>query len=244
MAARSGTASDRVFRDLCSRMFSGALAPGDKLPTQRRLAAELGVNMGPVREALKRLEQLGVIDVRHGDAMRVLDWRTHAGLDVLASIGQSASLSPEILDSALEARRLLLGQASCLAAERRAPETIAELRATVDGIRRLGDEEDASQLDLRFCQQIAHASGNVVFALMFNSMRQVSDADPELFTALTVRPSELVPMYETVIDCIESGDARSAESAAGRLAAAQELRLHESAAYAVDPTPPRDPATS
>src|SRR5919205_3920578 len=78
--------SDRVFSVLCEHIVSGRYTPGEKLPTQRTLAADLGVNMSPVREAVKRLEQLRLVEVRQGDAMRVADWRATGGLDVLAPL--------------------------------------------------------------------------------------------------------------------------------------------------------------
>ena len=78
--------SDHVFRTLLEALLAERYAPGEKLPTQRALAADLGVTMGSLREALKRLEQMGLIDVRHGDAMRVRNWREHGGLDVIAHL--------------------------------------------------------------------------------------------------------------------------------------------------------------
>src|SRR4051812_50174104 len=80
-AIRRSLVSDQVFRSLAEEILSGRYAPGEKLPTQRTLAAELGVNMASVREAVKRLEQLRLLEVRHGDAMRVRDWREHGGVD-------------------------------------------------------------------------------------------------------------------------------------------------------------------
>ena len=56
--------SDRVFRALADAVLSGRYAPDEKLPTQRRLATDLGVNMASVREALKRLEQLRLVESR------------------------------------------------------------------------------------------------------------------------------------------------------------------------------------
>ena len=98
--------SDHVFRTLLEALLAGRYAPGEKLPTQRALAADLGVTMGSLREALKRLEQMGLVDVRHGDAMRVRDWREHGGLDVIAHLlFRSGGLDPGVLGDVLEARR-------------------------------------------------------------------------------------------------------------------------------------------
>ena len=63
--------SEQVFRTLLEALLAGRYAPGEKLPRQRELAADLGVTLSSLREALKRLEQMGLLDVRHGDATRV-----------------------------------------------------------------------------------------------------------------------------------------------------------------------------
>ena len=85
-AAGRALVSEQVFLSLLEALLSGRYAPGERLPTQRRLAADLGVTMGSLREALKRLEQMGLLEVRHGDATRVQDWRAHGGLDVITHL--------------------------------------------------------------------------------------------------------------------------------------------------------------
>jgi DNA-binding FadR family transcriptional regulator len=97
-----------VFRRLCRDVLSGRYAPGERLPPQRELARELGVNMASVREGIKQLEQLGLVEVRHGDAMRVRDWRA-AGLGVLVhAIQRDDGLDPSLLRAVFESLRLLL----------------------------------------------------------------------------------------------------------------------------------------
>jgi GntR family transcriptional repressor for pyruvate dehydrogenase complex len=112
--------SDQVFRTLLEALLEGRYAPGEKLPTQRALAADLGVTMSSLREALKRLEQMGLVDVRHGDAMRVRDWRAHGGLDVIGHLVLRAGVvEPGVLGDVLEARGLMLRELARLAADRR-----------------------------------------------------------------------------------------------------------------------------
>src|SRR3954449_1835273 len=114
------TTSERVFAALCESIVSGRYAPGEKLPTQRALAADLGVTIGPVREAVKRLEQLRLVDVRQGDAMRVADWRATGGLEADAPLMfKPDGFEPEALAALMEARRVMLAQSAAFAAERR-----------------------------------------------------------------------------------------------------------------------------
>src|SRR5215212_10524245 len=105
---------DQVFHRLAADVLAGRYSPGERLPTQRALAADLGVNMASLREGIKRLEQLRLVDVKHGDAMRVRDWRRDGGLDVLT---YAAATDRELLRPLFEARRLLLTEAARLAAE-------------------------------------------------------------------------------------------------------------------------------
>src|SRR5690349_24616687 len=79
--------SDHVFGRLRDAVVRGRYTPGDALPSERELAATFEVNRHAVREALRRLQQLGLVKVSQGGATRVLDWRVHAGLDLAMSSG-------------------------------------------------------------------------------------------------------------------------------------------------------------
>src|SRR4051812_26077838 len=78
--------SDAAFRQLEAEILSGRLAPGDALPSERSLTEVLGVNRQAVREALKRLDQAGLVEISHGGATRVRDFRTDGGLDLLPAL--------------------------------------------------------------------------------------------------------------------------------------------------------------
>src|SRR5919112_4497221 len=109
MDLRRTTASEGLFGVLREQILSGRYEPGEKLPPQRALAAEYGLNATTVREAIKRLEQLRLVEVRHGDAMRVSDWRTASGLDVIAHVLFDATgVNRDTLRSLMEARRWML----------------------------------------------------------------------------------------------------------------------------------------
>ncbi len=206
--------------------MAGRYAPGERLPTQRALAAELGVNMASVREGVKRLQQLGLVDVRHGDAMRVLDWRLHGGPDVLVHlIARAGALDVEMVRSLMEARRLLLAESGRLAAARRSDEqaallaTLAEQLAAADG-------EAAQHLDFAFFAGVIEAAGNVVFLLVMNSIRALYLENLELFRPLV---SGADP-YAEAARAIAAGDGGAAAAAIAALAAAQETRLLEALA--------------
>src|SRR5262245_18918517 len=203
---------DQVFHRLAREIVSGRLAPGDRLPAQRALAAELGVNMASVREGVKRLEQARLVDVRHGDGMRVRDWRADGGLDVLAHhAARDGGLDPGVAHAVFEARGVLLSAAARLAAQRRSG---AQVRLLASLAQQLADEpdDDAAQgLDFAFYAVLVEAAGNLVFSLITNSIRELYLARRELFRPIVANRAELAPMYERAARAVAERDAAGAE---------------------------------
>jgi GntR family transcriptional repressor for pyruvate dehydrogenase complex len=221
MELRRTTASEELFRVLRDQILAGRYVPGEKLPPQRALASEYGLNATTVREAIKRLEQLHLVDVRHGDAMRVSDWRTASGLDVLAHVLFDASgIHHDALRSLMEARRFLLASAAALAAERRTDEQVAELRA----LAHVAASEQTA--DFTFFAGLVEASGNLVFSLILNSVRPIYFEHAALFAGL-ITPDQAA-MYERAADAVAARDPQAAAAAVIELAERQERALAES----------------
>ncbi len=196
---------DQVFRAVAADVLSGRYVPGDRLPTQRALAEELGVNMASLREGIKQLEQARLVEVKHGEGMRVTDWRAEGGLDVLAHA------AAEFTAPLFEARRILLTQAARLAAERRTQDHLRSLHFTM--IPPLTQWKD-----LAFMAVVIEASGNLVFTLILNQVRTVYLADLEKYAAIVADRDR----YCAVVAAIEAQDPDAAEAAMHDLAGWQE----------------------
>lgn len=213
--------SDQVFGELLETVLSGRYAPGEKLPTQRALAADLGVTMSSVREALKRLEQMGLIEVRHGSAMRVRDWREHGGLDVLTHVlFRGGALDAGVLGAILEARALMLRELAGLAAQRRSDAQAERLNELAQEFARADHPWTAARIDFAFFTEVAQTAGNLVFQLILNAIRDLYFAHLDA-VPVTARPAELAPQYERVARAIARGDSARARSAAFALATQQ-----------------------
>lgn len=223
-ATKRALVSDQVFERLSAQILAGHYAPGEKLPTQRALAADIGVNMASVREAVKRLEQLNLVEVRHGDAMRVSDWRTDGGLDVAAHLLFAAGgVDRSMMAALLEARRLMLTEAARLAAERRSDDQAAELDALAGRIADTSDAAAAQMLDLAFMTELVDASGNVVFVLILNTVRRIYLENAKRLSA--VAAPDLAPLYARAARAVRDGAAGRAAGAVSKLAGEQEQRL-------------------
>ena len=229
MYAERVPVAGRVFAKLSEEILSGRYEAGEKLPTQRTLAAELGVTMTALREALKRLEQLGLVEVRHGDAMRVTDWRSNGGLDVIAHVLFAAGgLDRTTLADVMEARRLMLSEAAGLAAERRDAEQAARLEDLAARLAAERDSKAAQALDWAFFHELVEAARNVVLVLVMNSIRGIYLQRGELFEAVVADVGALGPLYERAAEAVSRRDAAAARLAVAELTERQERALMES----------------
>jgi GntR family transcriptional regulator, transcriptional repressor for pyruvate dehydrogenase complex len=224
MAVERSSLPEQVFQQLVTAVLDGRYAPGERLPAQRALAQDLGVNMASLREGIKRLEQLRLVDVRHGDAMRVQDWRTSAGLDVLA---HAVTVDPALTGALFEARRLLLREAARLAAGRRTEEQAAVLVGIAQALADAEDDATAQMIDLAFMATVIDASHNLVFSLILNSIRELYLNHLERFRPIVTDRAELLPHYARAAQAIAGGEATRAAGAVEKLAADQERRMLE-----------------
>lgn len=230
MDTQRALVSDQVFGSLLEAILSGSYAPGERLPTQRALAADVGVTMSSLREALKRLEQMGLIEVRQGDAMRVRDWHEHGGLDVIAHLLlRSGGMDARVLADVLEARVLMLGELAALAAQRRDEAQASRLAELAARLAEAPDAAAAQRLDFAFFTEVAEAAHNLVFVLILNSIRALYfEHAPQL--PVTARHHELAPLYARAAAAISSGHAALARRTVQLLASEQRARVEEALA--------------
>lgn len=217
--------ADQVFASLLEAILGGRYAAGERLPGQRALARDLGVTVTALREALKRLEQMGLIEVRHGDGMRVTDVRQRGTLDVLAPLLlRGGRLDAAVLRDVFEARTLMLAELGALAAARRDDEQAERLRGLAAAIAAAPDARAAQELDFAWATELAHAAGNLVFILILNAIRAAYFEHAELLP-VTAGHLELAPGYAAAAEAIAARDPAAAREAVRALAEAQRARV-------------------
>src|SRR4051812_7127812 len=178
--------------------------------------------MASVREAVKRLEQLRLVEVRQGDAMRVADWRTSGGLDVLAHLlFRAGGLDHNTLGDLMEARALMLSEAARLAATHRSDDQSQALQQTAERVKEAPDTAAAQALDWAFYSTIVDAAGNLVLALVMNSIRHVYFQRADLFAQVVDDHEELAPLYAEAAAAIAQKEPEQAARATQSLATAQ-----------------------
>jgi GntR family transcriptional repressor for pyruvate dehydrogenase complex len=143
------------------------------LPTERELSAQLGVSRSVVREAAKRLELQGLLEIRQGSGMKVVD-KLHKPLN-----GSLCLLVPderERLAQLSEVRLALEPENARLAAARASSADLQALRACHERFANSANFEEQVSADGDFHRLIAEASGNKIAALLITSLA-------DLFTA-------------------------------------------------------------
>lgn len=150
--------TQRAVERIKQMIAEGSLRPGQRLPTERDLAAELGLSRSSMREATRALITIGVLEARQGSGVYVTALGPE---DLLDTFGVLAEISRgQTLVEVLQVRRMLEPAATGLAAARIGEAGLAEVRARLDDMGGGESLEQAVAADLAFHQAIVAATGN------------------------------------------------------------------------------------
>ncbi|KGP73275.1 FadR/GntR family transcriptional regulator [Pontibacillus yanchengensis] len=151
--------SMQVFDRIKEMIQQEKMKPGDKLPTEKQLSEMFGVSRTPVREALSVLEASGLTTSKQGGGSVI----QATSLSNLMEETQFEFVDPEEVLNLLETRIILETEAARLAAERRTPEELDEIKQNLDAIRLSQDENQIGyKEDIAFHNAIVKASHNPI----------------------------------------------------------------------------------
>jgi len=207
-----------VFEQIVAEVLSGDMAPGAALPSERRLAEVLGVSRPAVREAIKRLTEAGLVEVRQGDATTVRDFRRHAGLDLLPRLlVRAGEVDVSVVRSILETRLHNGPKIAELAAKRRGPDLADLLDATIGVLETEDDPVERQRHALTFWDHVVDGADSIAFRLMYNTLR--ATYEPALPALASMMAAEVgrPDAYRAIATAIRAGDPVAAEAAARAL---------------------------
>jgi GntR family transcriptional repressor for pyruvate dehydrogenase complex len=160
------TLTESVFEKLVTSLLQGPWEAGDRIPPERELCQQLGIGRASLREALKALELIGMLECRVGDGTFVLPRSEFLSRPLLWAI--TGTDKAELRDI-VEARRVMEGEIAALAAERATKEEADEVGAAVADLRAgIGEPARALEADMRFHLALAKAAHNEI---LFNAVQ-------------------------------------------------------------------------
>jgi GntR family transcriptional repressor for pyruvate dehydrogenase complex len=164
----SAPLTEAAIRQIREMIANGSLAPGARLPSEAELAIDLKASRNTLREAVRGLVSVGVLDVRRGDGTYVTSLRPE---QLLEGIGAAAELMAEGFSLELvQVRRILEPAATALAALRIDQKTLSLLESCLQRMGASETEEELVQIDSDFHAVVAGASGNSTLASMLNGV--------------------------------------------------------------------------
>ena len=209
---QGGKGFEKVFAFLRERLLAGSLKPGDRLIPERELAAQLGVSRPILREALRALTVLGIVEIRDrvGTIVRRPD------ISVLNDFFTFAlSHRADLMDDVIQARVAIECQAIRLAAERASVSDLERLQVALRRIEEtIDDTEAGGRADFEFHRAIVRASGSETLAVLYDSMAAVltrSHLDRRHLVRLFDMRTYLVEDHKRVFDAIVAGDPAGAD---------------------------------
>lgn len=209
----SRSVTDEAIDKIKQLIVTGRLSPGQRLPPEKELAVQLGLSRSSLREAVRALALLRVVDARQGDGTYISSLRPELLLGVLDSAIDL--LQDRTLVEVFEVRRVLEPAATALAAARITDAELEGVRECLRAMETLTDPEQFVAMDLEFHDRLVRAAGNATLAALARS-----------FSAQTVRvrvwrlaavegvPSDTRSQHEAIYRAVAAGDAQLALAAA------------------------------
>jgi GntR family transcriptional repressor for pyruvate dehydrogenase complex len=201
----------QVTRTLLDYLLSGEIERGSRIPPERQLAEALGVGRSSVREAIKSLSLLGLLDVRQGDGT----YLSRSASDLLPQVIEWGLLLGErrIFDL-VEARGEIEVLVAGLATQRADDAGVARLRERLEALRDAGDDVlryvDA---DVALHLEIATLTNNEIFISLITSLRSLLGVWAKRVLEHAGETESSFAMHEPIVDAIAAGDVDAAKEA-------------------------------
>jgi len=205
------TVSEEIARKIIDLVNSGSLRPGDKLPSERNLMSQLNVSRSPIREALRSLSLIGLLETRPGDGTYVSEHLTPGLAD---QVDWSILEDKQDVVEWLEVREPLEIQAASLAAERATPEDIEHLEAILAAHYNSADNpQRLAETEIEFHKTIVEIARNEtlyeLMAVFYDFYRKYVRQERFRFAVRNPRQQG----HQAIVEAIKKGDVEAARQA-------------------------------
>lgn len=212
--AGTPTRAREIAETLTRRILERVYATGEKLPTERELAVEFATNRNVVREALMRLEAVGLLHIRQGSGIYVQDVQLASSIKVFDVLlrQEDGAINRDFLKDVLEFRGETMRAIVRLAAVRRTEAELEEIRSlTRERRASKEDREHLSDLNERLYRCIAEATHNSVYKFVFNTTGRTQTRLWDEIDIPLLGFEQMQETMEKLVDSFEQRDSVLAE---------------------------------
>lgn len=194
-----------------SLILRGDLRPGDTLPSERDLAVMLGISRPSLREAIRVLRAMNIIETRHGDRTYVSSLEPHL---LAQPISFMLQVAPTSIGYLFEVRLLLEVNAATLAANRITPDQLAHVQELVTASEgELARIPEYVRIDHEIHTSIVEAAGNPILTGLYRSISELLlESRARTAGSLAIREQAL-HAHTDILDALSKGEGESAERA-------------------------------
>ncbi len=214
---------EQIAASIADAILDGAFPPGSTLPPERDLAEQLGVNRTSLRQGLARLQQMGLIEARHGSGNVVCDPEALTHPAVVEALVRK--LGPEFLVELLEIRAALGPLIGRLAAQRSGPEDADALRAALSAVQQADSAAARQDADLAYFRVLIHSSRNRALGLLYRWVEHAFDGREHELTAAYDEAEPVVADLRAITEAVLARDAAAAAAAVEAYLQASALRM-------------------
>jgi len=205
--------TEEIVSQIRNHIAKGKLKAGDRLPSEREMAHQLGVSRPTVREALQVLEHTGFVEILQGSGTFIKDIGKHALTDPLQFLIHG---SDKRYREVYEFRMAIETWAVGLAAQRIAPDELAHLAGIVERMKQCrAEKRPVDELDTEFHLAIARACHNGIYyhvaKTILNLFTQVTRISHEELFLSEEDQIEILADHEAIFGAIEAGNAEKAK---------------------------------
>jgi GntR family transcriptional repressor for pyruvate dehydrogenase complex len=200
--------SDRLARRIRELIQQGEYGLGDRLPAIMEMARSFGVGHPTVREALKKLEAVGVVEIRHGSGVYVS--RSEDVL-LMASPDYAPVVTRKLLMDLIRCRMPLEQQSAAEAVEHITVKHLKTMQRLLDEAgQHLDDDAVLNKVNMRFHREIAVASGNSVLLQLLDVLREMFQHEQLMILDIFGSRDEDHRGHLAILDALERRDAQLA----------------------------------
>jgi len=200
LGAKRQVLSEEIVEQILGDIVEGRLKPGDKLPSEKKLLEIYGVSRVSVREALRTLEIMNVIDIFQGKGAFVSSLDPGQLVEHLQFV---FILDKSTVFSLFEARGILEPEIAALAAERASDEQIAQMKAL------LAEGFDA-RVDQQLHEKIAYATGNPILIRFITSISRIGEMSRQKTSTMPGVKERAHEQHQLLVEAIAAHDAAGA----------------------------------